>query len=148
MTIYQSDSTQGPACAIAAGAATIYRNYFAKVAGRLGQTKDRQIDALADLGESRECLLSRSAVRRVTAADELLSACGINLVIKEQGLVRPYRVSNPNSPWRTHSYFGDGALSSARGLREGGFPGTSKSILSWARIPEDRVSESLDHELA
>lgn len=50
VTIYQNDGTQGPACAIAAGAATIYRNYFAKVDGRLGQTKDRQLDALADLG--------------------------------------------------------------------------------------------------
>ena len=27
---YQLDRTQGPACAIAAGAATIYRNYFAQ----------------------------------------------------------------------------------------------------------------------
>ena len=50
VTIYQYDGTQGPACAMAAGAATIYRNYFAKVGGRLGQTKDRQLDALADLG--------------------------------------------------------------------------------------------------
>lgn len=50
VTIYQSDGTQGPACAMAAGAATIYRNYFAKVGGRLGQTKDRQLDALADVG--------------------------------------------------------------------------------------------------
>lgn len=50
VTIYQDDGTQGPACAMAAGAATIYRNYFAKVRGRLGQTKERQIDALADLG--------------------------------------------------------------------------------------------------
>ena len=29
VTRYQFDPTQGPACAIAAGAATIYRNYFA-----------------------------------------------------------------------------------------------------------------------
>jgi hypothetical protein len=29
VTCYQSDHTQGPACAMAAGAATIYRNYFA-----------------------------------------------------------------------------------------------------------------------
>jgi hypothetical protein len=50
VTSYQNDGTQGPACAMAAGAATIYRNYFAKVGGRLGQTKDRQLDALADLG--------------------------------------------------------------------------------------------------
>lgn len=50
VTQYQWDNTQGPACAIAAGAATIYRNYFAPVAGGFGQTADRQIDMLADLG--------------------------------------------------------------------------------------------------
>jgi hypothetical protein len=50
VTIYQYDATQGPACAMAAGAATIYRNYFADVGGRSGQTRDRQLDALTDLG--------------------------------------------------------------------------------------------------
>jgi hypothetical protein len=49
VTGYQYDGTQGPACAMAAGAATIYRNYFAPVGGGTGQTADRQIDALADL---------------------------------------------------------------------------------------------------
>lgn len=38
VTRYQHDHTQGPACAIAAGAATIWRNYFAPVAGGVGQT--------------------------------------------------------------------------------------------------------------
>jgi hypothetical protein len=52
VTRYKDDHTQGPACAIAAGAATIYRNYFAKVGGCDGQTKDRQFDGLADLGEA------------------------------------------------------------------------------------------------
>ena len=47
---YAGDPTQGPACAIAAGAATLYRNYFAPVAGQAGQTAKRQIDGLADLG--------------------------------------------------------------------------------------------------
>ncbi|MEI7445833.1 MAG: hypothetical protein WCK28_13165 [Burkholderiales bacterium] len=47
---YEFDRTQGPACAIAAGAATIYRNYFAEVGGAHGQTRDRQIDCLRDLG--------------------------------------------------------------------------------------------------
>ena len=42
---------RGPACAIAAGAATIYRNYFAPVDGREGQTAERQFDGLADLGD-------------------------------------------------------------------------------------------------
>ena len=47
---YEYDRTQGPACAIAAGAGTIYRNYFAEVNGRIGQTCDNQIDCLADIG--------------------------------------------------------------------------------------------------
>ena len=47
---YEDDFTQGPACAIAAGAGTIYRNYFAKVDDQVGQTADRQIDCLADFG--------------------------------------------------------------------------------------------------
>jgi len=50
VTRYSNDHTQGPACAIAAGAATIYRNYFAKANGRSGQMRDRQIDCLSDLG--------------------------------------------------------------------------------------------------
>lgn len=49
--IYEHDLTQGPACAIAAGAGTIYRNYFAPVNGKIGQTADNQIDCLADVGE-------------------------------------------------------------------------------------------------
>ena len=52
VTRYQHDRTQGPACAIAAGAATIYRNYFAPVGGSHGQTTERQFDGLADLGET------------------------------------------------------------------------------------------------
>jgi hypothetical protein len=50
VTRYQNDHTQGPACAIAAGAATIYRNYFAPIGGGQGQTATRQLDGLADLG--------------------------------------------------------------------------------------------------
>jgi hypothetical protein len=52
VTRYQHDLTQGPACAIAADAATIYRNYFAPVDGSVGQTTERQFDGLADLGEA------------------------------------------------------------------------------------------------
>jgi hypothetical protein len=50
--IYEKDHTQGPACAIAAGAGTIYRNYFAPVNGQIGQSKNNQIDCLADLGRA------------------------------------------------------------------------------------------------
>ena len=46
---YANDNTQGLACAIAAGAATIYRNYFAPVVGQIGQRQDRQNDGLAAL---------------------------------------------------------------------------------------------------
>lgn len=58
--IYENDFTQGPACAIAAGAGTIYRNYFVEVNGRIGQTHDNQIDCLSHiaalLGNSRQRL--------------------------------------------------------------------------------------------
>jgi hypothetical protein len=59
VTRYQHDPTQGPACAIAAGAATIYRNYFAPVGGGYGQTAKRQFDGLADLGEALGELLNK-----------------------------------------------------------------------------------------
>jgi hypothetical protein len=59
VTRYSSDHTQGPACAIAAGAATIYRNYFAPVDGEVGQTRDRQIDALAGVGKGLSTKLGR-----------------------------------------------------------------------------------------
>ena len=48
--IYENDHTQGPACAIGAGAGTIYRNYFASVNGQTGQSARNQINCLADIG--------------------------------------------------------------------------------------------------
>ena len=51
VTRYQTDQTQGPACAIAAGAGTIYRNYFVPVDGLPGQRADRQIDCMRDFSE-------------------------------------------------------------------------------------------------
>ena len=50
--IYEYDRTQGPACAIAAGAGTIYRNYFTPVDGQIGQSAEHQIDCLADIGKA------------------------------------------------------------------------------------------------
>lgn len=52
VTGYAHDHTQGPACAIAAGAGTIWRNYLVPVGDRIGQTADRQLDGLADLREA------------------------------------------------------------------------------------------------
>jgi len=55
ITRYVMDKTQGPACSIACGPATAYRNYFAIVPGaakgQRGQTSERQIDNLADVSK-------------------------------------------------------------------------------------------------
>jgi hypothetical protein len=59
VTRYAGDATQGPACAMAAGAATIYRNYFAPVDGQSGQTRERQIDALSAMGAALSSRLGR-----------------------------------------------------------------------------------------
>lgn len=48
---YEDDLTQGPACAIACGAGTIYRNYFVPVQGRVGQSASWQLDMLQDVGD-------------------------------------------------------------------------------------------------
>jgi hypothetical protein len=55
VTQYEFDRTQGPACAIAAGAGTIYRNYFVPIPDSdgnvvIGQSRHSQIDCLADVG--------------------------------------------------------------------------------------------------
>jgi hypothetical protein len=59
VTRYQHDHTQGPACAIAAGAATIYRNYFVPLNGSHGQDTKRQLDGLADLGSALAAALNQ-----------------------------------------------------------------------------------------
>lgn len=51
VTCYASDPTQGPACALAAAAATVYRNYFAPVNGRAGQTAANQLNNLDALAQ-------------------------------------------------------------------------------------------------
>ena len=49
---YEADYTQGPACAIACGAGTVYRNYFVPVNGEIGQTETNQIDCLNLIGKA------------------------------------------------------------------------------------------------
>ncbi|SIN96074.1 hypothetical protein [Vannielia litorea] len=51
ITRYEGDPTQGPACAIACAAGTIWRNYFAEHDGVAGQCT-RQMDCLAPLGRA------------------------------------------------------------------------------------------------
>ena len=56
ITRYAGDPTQGPACALAAAAGTVYRNYFVKVGDASdappGQTASRQIDTSARLRQA------------------------------------------------------------------------------------------------
>ena len=91
VTIYQHDPTQGPACAIAAGAATIYRNYFAPVGGGLGQAEDRQIDGLADLGEALGKALDQpaSALWQMRNGYALCSSWGLDAISALLGKLPP-----------------------------------------------------------
>ena len=49
VTIYVYDGTQGPACALAAPAATVVRNYFVPCNGQTGQTRGQQLNNLGDV---------------------------------------------------------------------------------------------------
>jgi hypothetical protein len=68
VTCYQNDHTQGARCL---GAATIYRNYFAPIGSSRGQTRGRQIDALADLGVALSSASQRGDCRTAVGADRL-----------------------------------------------------------------------------
>ncbi|MCE2712260.1 MAG: hypothetical protein LW688_06940 [Cryomorphaceae bacterium] len=46
---YENDPTQGPACAIACGAGTIYRNYFMDLGTQIGQTERSQFNCLEEI---------------------------------------------------------------------------------------------------
>lgn len=82
VTRYSGDHTQGPACAIAAGAATMYRNYFAPVDGQAGQTRERQIDALAPLGAALSAQLGRpvSALWTMRNGYAMCSPDGLDMI--------------------------------------------------------------------
>ena len=86
VTIYADDPTQRAACAIAAGPGTIFRNYFANVAGRAGQSAKHQIDCLqligAALGNRREELWS---VRNGNALASEHGLHKINSTLAEMG---------------------------------------------------------------
>ena len=56
VTGYADDRTQGPACSVACGPATVYRNYYAPVGGpgahaQQGQTAGRQLNNLEGVAE-------------------------------------------------------------------------------------------------
>ncbi len=82
VTRYEYDRTQGPACAMAAGAATIYRNYFVPVGGQIGQTASRQLDGLADIGAELSRALGRpvSDLWRMQNGYALASKSGLEMI--------------------------------------------------------------------
>lgn len=94
VTRYRGDPTQGPACAIAAGAATIYRNYLVPCAGGFGQTRARQIDTLAPLSQALSQALSRPvhALWAMRNGYAMCSPDGLHAIVKHlRGLDEPGR---------------------------------------------------------
>ncbi len=82
VTGYAYDATQGPACAMAAGAATIYRNYLVPIGGEIGQTRERQLDGLADLGAAlaQRVGKSRAALYTMRNGYALPSSSGLTAI--------------------------------------------------------------------
>jgi hypothetical protein len=84
---YADDPTQGPACAIAAGAATIYRNYCVPIRGEIGQKGDRQLDTLAGVGAALSEELGQSVSQLWTMRNgyALCTADGLDEISKFLG---------------------------------------------------------------
>jgi len=93
---YEDDHTQGPACAIAAGAATIYRNYFVPVDGSPGQTAKKQLNGLANLGEvlGRSLKLPVSSLWRMQNGYALASRSGLDAISRHLESLSPDRIDN------------------------------------------------------
>ena len=94
VTRYQHDRTQSPACAIAAGAATIYRNYFAPVGGGYGQTAKRQFDGLANLGKALGEALDQpvEALWEMQNGYALCTRAGLDAIAEHLGALQPKQV--------------------------------------------------------
>jgi hypothetical protein len=58
VTGHALDRTQGPGCAIAAGAGTIWRNYLVPLDGQRGQTASRQLNGIVALGNALSAALA------------------------------------------------------------------------------------------
>lgn len=82
VTRYQHDRTQGPACAIAAGAATIYRNYFVPIDDGFGQTSERQLNGLGGVGLALARAIGRPTDKlwKMTNGYALCSAEGLSAI--------------------------------------------------------------------
>jgi hypothetical protein len=96
VTRYQHDHTQGPACAIAAGAATIYRNYFAPVAGAHGQSTTLQFDGLGELGAALSGALEQpvSSLWKMQNGYALCTQTGLNAIAEYLAAQQPGKIDN------------------------------------------------------
>lgn len=76
---YETDRTQGPACAVACGAGTIVRNYLVDVNGdgHRGQTAERQIDCLAPLARSLGVTVEMRNGYALPTAEQLEAAAAV-----------------------------------------------------------------------
>ncbi|MBS0512917.1 MAG: hypothetical protein JSR42_17255 [Proteobacteria bacterium] len=98
VTRYQHDPTQGPACAIAAGAATIYRNYFVPVdhpSGQThGQTRARQLDGLAELGTTLSARLGQpvGALWTMQNGYARCSGAGLDAIAQHLAVLHPEEI--------------------------------------------------------
>jgi hypothetical protein len=140
VTIYQHDHTQGPACAIAAGAATIYRNYFASVGGGEGQTEDRQFDGLADLGEVLRAALNQpvGALWKMRNGYALCTDAGLDAIAVHLGKLQPDQVDTLRGKLRigVHS---DVAVTDAEGKQR---PLVSQAFCSALPVAYSRVQSA------
>lgn len=155
VTRYENDHTQGPACAMAAGAATIYRNYFAPVGNQIGQTAKVQLDGLADMGHALAKALGRSAETLWTMSngyalpdDRSLAAISEHIealddagrdqlrVTLRVGLHRDVEVTEPGSPGYTVSQIFCSALPVAYGSQ------ATKAFAPFARLVLEAAYEA------
>lgn len=76
VTRYIFDKTQGPACALACAASTVWRNYFLPLGGARGQRSDSQLNCLADVQALLGVLEVRNGYTFCGALDELSRKIG------------------------------------------------------------------------
>ena len=153
VTRYQHDPTQGPACAIAAGAATIYRNYFAPVGGSHGQTTERQFDGLADLGEALSSALNQpvKALWTMQNGYALCTRAGLHAIAEHLGALQPEQLdilrgncaSGYTATWKSPMPQGSIGPSSLRP-----FAPLSLSLTAACRLPTGNRSRRLVLEAA
>ena len=90
ITGYINDHTQGPACAVACGAAAAYRNYLVSQGSSIGQTADNQLNAMdvvffkVNSHNCEDTLQYRNGYLDVNGIDALLKLNGTFLSSKEK----------------------------------------------------------------